>query len=95
MMGARAYGWGGEIMGPGNYENVGKSQPVLIVINPMISPRTRMLRWGRGGVYRQHVTSSAGSAGPAGCPDSRRVAAAARVCVQSTASVLACCVLSR
>eukprot|EP01049_Picozoa_sp_SAG25_P023954 SAG25_NODE_10523_length_330_cov_1.108225_1_plen_30_part_10 len=28
-------------MEPGKYENVGKSQPVLSVINPMISPRTR------------------------------------------------------
>jgi hypothetical protein len=32
----------GEIMGPGNYENVGKSQPDLIRINPIISPRTRI-----------------------------------------------------
>jgi hypothetical protein len=28
-------------MGSGKYEIVGKSQPVLIMINPMISPRTR------------------------------------------------------
>jgi hypothetical protein len=31
----------GEIMGAGNCENVGESQSVLIVIDPMISPRTR------------------------------------------------------
>jgi hypothetical protein len=30
-----------EIMGPGNYENVGKSQSVLLMINPSISSRTR------------------------------------------------------
>jgi hypothetical protein len=30
-------------MGPGKYENVGKSQPVLIMINPIILTRTRML----------------------------------------------------
>jgi hypothetical protein len=29
-------------MGPGKYEIVGKSQPVLIMIDPMISTRTRM-----------------------------------------------------
>jgi hypothetical protein len=28
----------GEMIGPGTYENVGDSQPVLIVIHPMISP---------------------------------------------------------
>jgi hypothetical protein len=33
-----------EIMGSGKYENVGKAQPVLIMINPMISPRTRYIR---------------------------------------------------
>jgi hypothetical protein len=31
----------GEMMGPGKYESVGKSQPVLVMINPMISPRIR------------------------------------------------------
>eukprot|EP01047_Picozoa_sp_COSAG01_P053350 COSAG01_NODE_5708_length_4085_cov_6.491972_3_plen_182_part_00 len=31
----------GEIMGSRKYEHVGKSQSVLIMINPMISPRTR------------------------------------------------------
>jgi hypothetical protein len=30
-----------EIMGPGKYENVGESQSVLIIINPIISTRTR------------------------------------------------------
>jgi hypothetical protein len=30
-----------EITGPGKYEHVGKSQPALIVINPMIFTRTR------------------------------------------------------
>jgi hypothetical protein len=30
-----------EIMGPGKYENVEKSQSVLITINPMIFTRTR------------------------------------------------------
>jgi hypothetical protein len=30
-----------EITGPGKYENVGKSQPVLMMINPMIFTRTR------------------------------------------------------
>jgi hypothetical protein len=29
-------------MGPGKYENIGKSQPVLIVDGPIISPRTRI-----------------------------------------------------
>jgi hypothetical protein len=33
-----------EIMGPVKYENVGKSQPVLMMINPMIFTRTRMWR---------------------------------------------------
>jgi hypothetical protein len=32
----------GEIMGPGKYESVGKSQSVLIMISPIVSPRTRM-----------------------------------------------------
>jgi hypothetical protein len=31
-----------EIMGLGKYENVGKSQPVLIMINPIIITRTRI-----------------------------------------------------
>jgi hypothetical protein len=31
----------GEIMGPGKDENVGKAQSVLILINPIISNRTR------------------------------------------------------
>eukprot|EP01047_Picozoa_sp_COSAG01_P006280 COSAG01_NODE_227_length_21107_cov_85.615099_10_plen_181_part_00 len=31
-----------EIMGPGKYENVGKSQSVLMMINPIIFTRTRM-----------------------------------------------------
>jgi hypothetical protein len=30
-----------KIMGPGKYENVGKSQSVFIMIDPIISPRTR------------------------------------------------------
>jgi hypothetical protein len=30
-------------MGPGKYENVDKSQSVLIMIDPIISPRTRSL----------------------------------------------------
>ena len=30
-----------EIMGPGKYEHVGKSQSVLIMINPIIFTRTR------------------------------------------------------
>eukprot|EP01047_Picozoa_sp_COSAG01_P029837 COSAG01_NODE_2061_length_8482_cov_6.301925_2_plen_89_part_00 len=38
-----------EIMGPGRYENVGKSQSVLIVINPMIFTRTRTLERVLGG----------------------------------------------
>jgi hypothetical protein len=39
-------------MGPGKYENIGKSQPVLIMINPSISARTRIImpcRRRRGG----------------------------------------------
>jgi hypothetical protein len=32
-----------EIMGPGKHGNVGKSQPVLIMINPMIFTRTRTI----------------------------------------------------
>jgi hypothetical protein len=35
-------GCGGGVMGPGRYETAGKSQSVLIIINPSISPRTRM-----------------------------------------------------
>jgi hypothetical protein len=35
-------------MGPGKYENVGKSQPDLLVINPILSPRTRINRHARG-----------------------------------------------
>jgi hypothetical protein len=31
-------------MGPGKYENVGKSQPVLLMIDPTIFTRTRRLR---------------------------------------------------
>jgi hypothetical protein len=31
----------GEIIGPGNYENLGKSQSVAIMIHPMISPQWR------------------------------------------------------
>jgi hypothetical protein len=31
-----------EIMGPGKYEHVGKSQSVLMMINPIIFTRTRM-----------------------------------------------------
>jgi hypothetical protein len=31
-----------EIMGPGKCGNVGESQPVLIIINPIISTRTRI-----------------------------------------------------
>jgi hypothetical protein len=34
-------GAAGEIMGSQKYRNVGESQPVLIMIDPMISPRTR------------------------------------------------------
>jgi hypothetical protein len=34
-----------EIMGPGKFRSVGKSQPVLIMINPIISTRTRMLSY--------------------------------------------------
>jgi hypothetical protein len=33
-----------EIMGPGNYESVGKSQSVLVMIDPIISTRTRNVR---------------------------------------------------
>jgi hypothetical protein len=32
-------------MGPGKYEIVGKYQSVLIMANPMISPRTRTSRY--------------------------------------------------
>jgi hypothetical protein len=32
-----------EIMGPGKYENVGKSQAVLIMNDPIVSTRTRIL----------------------------------------------------
>eukprot|EP01047_Picozoa_sp_COSAG01_P019604 COSAG01_NODE_1095_length_11714_cov_9.062930_3_plen_230_part_00 len=32
-----------EIMGPGKYEDVGKSQSVIVMINPIISTRTRIL----------------------------------------------------
>ena len=40
-----------EIMGPGKYETVGKSQPVLVMSNPIISIRTRRqsVRGVRGG----------------------------------------------
>jgi hypothetical protein len=40
----------GEMMGPGKCENVGKYQSVLMMIDPMISPRTRSLcrGWGWG-----------------------------------------------
>jgi hypothetical protein len=31
-------------MGPEKYENVGESQSVLIIIDPIISTRTRMYR---------------------------------------------------
>jgi hypothetical protein len=31
-------GAGGDIVGPGNYENVGKSLSALITIDPIISP---------------------------------------------------------
>jgi hypothetical protein len=37
-------GCGGRSWDRGEYENVGRSQPVLIMINPMISPRTRIRR---------------------------------------------------
>jgi hypothetical protein len=33
----------GEIMAPGKYANVGKSQSVLIMIKPMISPHTHIV----------------------------------------------------
>eukprot|EP01047_Picozoa_sp_COSAG01_P036291 COSAG01_NODE_2830_length_6998_cov_17.705754_4_plen_100_part_00 len=33
-----------ETMGPGTYENVGESQSVFIMINPIISIRTRSVR---------------------------------------------------
>jgi hypothetical protein len=33
---------GGEVMGPKKYENVGKSQPLLIVIGPIVCPRPRV-----------------------------------------------------
>jgi hypothetical protein len=33
-----------EIMGSQNYRNVGESQPVLIMIDPIISTRTRTMR---------------------------------------------------
>jgi hypothetical protein len=51
----------GEIVGPARHENVGKSQTVLIVINPKISPRTRidLLRQALGGAGVER-TSGAG-----------------------------------
>jgi hypothetical protein len=33
----------GEMMGPGKYESVGKSQPVLVMINPILSPPAAVL----------------------------------------------------
>jgi hypothetical protein len=48
-----------EIRGPGKYENVGKSQPVLMMVDPMISTRAgwRLTPW-RGlqvdGVYNRN-----------------------------------------
>eukprot|EP01047_Picozoa_sp_COSAG01_P011224 COSAG01_NODE_491_length_16354_cov_26.550784_3_plen_191_part_00 len=42
------YGCWGEIMAPIKFDNVGKSQPVLMMITPMISPRTRGEAGGRG-----------------------------------------------
>eukprot|EP01047_Picozoa_sp_COSAG01_P050041 COSAG01_NODE_5017_length_4524_cov_3.064836_5_plen_75_part_00 len=38
-----------EMMGSGRYELVGKAQPILMVINPMISTRTRTVADTRGG----------------------------------------------
>jgi hypothetical protein len=40
----------GERVGPAKYENVGKSQPVLIMIRPVISPRPRTPKRGPPGV---------------------------------------------
>jgi hypothetical protein len=39
-------------MGSQKYRNVGKSQSVLIMINPIISPRTRSVR-ARGHLHSQ------------------------------------------
>eukprot|EP01047_Picozoa_sp_COSAG01_P097828 COSAG01_NODE_28099_length_669_cov_1.045614_1_plen_101_part_10 len=56
-------------MGPGKYERVGKSQSVLIMIDPMISPRTRESPFvRRGGCVRA-------AAGGAGDGDGARAAA--------------------
>jgi hypothetical protein len=41
-----------EIMGPGKYEHVGKSQSDVMMIDPMISARTRISRRARAGVPR-------------------------------------------
>eukprot|EP01047_Picozoa_sp_COSAG01_P089486 COSAG01_NODE_21575_length_895_cov_2.405779_1_plen_100_part_10 len=62
-------------MGPPNYENVGKSQPVLIVINPMISPRISVQVSGarelEAAKVRQAV-ETAGGAGAAGAGKQQR-----------------------
>jgi hypothetical protein len=43
-------------MGPGKYyDNVGKSQSVLMMINPMISPRTSSAGSGRSIMWRQQT----------------------------------------
>jgi hypothetical protein len=39
---AAVYGCGGGMMGSPKYRNVGESQSVLMMINPMISPPTRI-----------------------------------------------------
>jgi hypothetical protein len=55
-------------MGPGKYENVGKSQSVLVMINPMISPRTptsateRLRRRSTGGTRRSPCVVGVGGA---------------------------------
>eukprot|EP01047_Picozoa_sp_COSAG01_P029526 COSAG01_NODE_2027_length_8600_cov_3.986356_10_plen_177_part_00 len=55
-----------EIMGPGTYENAGKSQSVLIMIDPMISPRSRSLQapphLGRSGRPDGHQLRAASAA---------------------------------
>jgi hypothetical protein len=46
-----------EIMGLGKYENVGKSQSVLIMIDPIISTRTRSMRAGAADLRLVHIVA--------------------------------------
>jgi hypothetical protein len=58
-------------MGPGKHENVGKSQPVLIMIDPILSPGTRTPKRIQPGISRCR--------GSGASPSSRSAAWAGRV----------------